>query len=454
TPSSSADSPDSFAGYDFKATGAGSGIKDPFLIKLDPDGDLIWGTNADLYSPFNGQSIAIDGDNVYLGLGILQNTWGGIAAPGPVADGLVPDIAIMRFDAQTGEAQELIRDQHAPSQDAIMALALDHNGDLVAGGYFGSSLFYGSDLYILDLNADSDFFAAKYSPRETPCIPPKTVHVRRTGDTSVKIYWSPRQGETQWEVAYSNVPEYYPARPDPNINPDTEGTHVTVQGDPELVLDNVSTTDHGKHYQVFVRPICGEAPGTWSAPVYFVLEDLSAEDCLAPRFVQSGQITKNSAEISWTPVGTETQWKVSYGTTYQGAQESAQSALMGGSPQTTLEGLAPDTEYVVFVEAVCSADDHSEKEGPLSFRTDKDMAVKDRPLKSLKVYPNPTTGVLNVQGKINLESYKLFDLQGRLVKHGEPEGNQIDLSGIGTGLDLLRIRDQKGETETMKVVKQ
>ena len=57
--------------------------KRPFLVKLDSDGNLIWGSNAIEYSPFPGRSIAIDGDDVYLGLGILGNSWGGVNVPGP-----------------------------------------------------------------------------------------------------------------------------------------------------------------------------------------------------------------------------------------------------------------------------------------------------------------------------------------------------------------------------------
>ena len=244
-----ADNPNSFAGYEFDAPGGGSGIKNPFLIKLDPDGNLLWGTNPDLYSPFPGQSIVINGDNVYLGLGMLHNTWDDVEITGPSGQGLVPDIQIMRFDAQTGEAQEVI-DGNAttPSQDAIMSMAMDSNGDLVVGGYFGSDLFYDTDLHIHNNAVDSDFFIAKY-------------------------------------------------------------------------------------------------------------------------------------------------------------------------------------------------------------HTGEEMGVKNQNLQTVKIYPNPTTGVLNLQSKTNLESYQLYDLQGRIVKQGKLIDKQIDLSGVDNGLYFLRVRDQTGNVENLKVVK-
>ncbi len=161
--------PDSFAGYVFETPPDELSLAAPFLIKLDPNGNLIWGTNPNSYSPFPGQSIVIDSNNVYLGLGGLDNVWpDGLFIPGPVLQGLVPDIQIIRFDAETGTAQEVIHNNAiTPTRDAIMAMAMDGNGDLIVGGYFGSTLFGGTDLQLTDSGTDSDFFIAKYSPQGT-----------------------------------------------------------------------------------------------------------------------------------------------------------------------------------------------------------------------------------------------------------------------------------------------
>lgn len=159
---------DNIAGYVFDPVGGSSGQQDPFLVKLDSNGNLLWGTNANLFSPFLGQSIVVDGNSVYLGLGMLLNTWDGVDIPAPTGQGLVPDIQIIRFDAQTGIAQEAIHNNETtPTRDAIMAMALDTAGALVVGGYFGSTLFGGTDLQIQNTGPDSDFFIAKYQPQDT-----------------------------------------------------------------------------------------------------------------------------------------------------------------------------------------------------------------------------------------------------------------------------------------------
>src|SRR5690554_1069469 len=157
--------PDSFAGQFFDPPGGNTSRNNPFLVKLDSDGNLIWGSCSDLSSGFPGQDIVLRDNSVYLGLGMLYNTWGDLEIPGPLMAGWVPDIQIIRFDAETGAPQEVIgNNMLTPSRDYIMAMALDNAGDLVVGGYFGSHLFAGSDLHIHNNAQGSDFFAAKYCP--------------------------------------------------------------------------------------------------------------------------------------------------------------------------------------------------------------------------------------------------------------------------------------------------
>jgi hypothetical protein len=155
--------PDSFAGFDF-VTASMEEPKGPFLVKLDSDGNLIWGTNAIEYSRFPGRSIAINGDDVYLGLGILGNTWDGVDIPGPELQGLVPDPSIIRFDAATGEVEDVISmPQISSYQDAFMSIALDNYGNIIGGGYFGGSLFSNHSVETLNnIGGDSDFFIAQY----------------------------------------------------------------------------------------------------------------------------------------------------------------------------------------------------------------------------------------------------------------------------------------------------
>ena len=336
-------STESFAGYSFDATGSGSGTSGFFLLKLSSDGELIWGTNSQLYNPFTGPKIVISNNDIYYGYKSLQDTWDGIDIPGPNLQGLIPDMVLMRFDAQTGVAQEVIHDQNTTTPDAITALALDQNGDLVVGGYFGSDLFYGTDLHLHNNGADSDFFIAKYQTEKT-------------------------------------------------VNP------------------------------------C-------PTPTAIVIEEIEAE----------------SVQLSWTPGAEENQWEVAYGTPGFDP-ETAENVLIVNIPEATLENLAPETDYIVYVRAICEEENQSDWSASVSFTT-KELSVENQQTKNLSIYPNPTTGMLNISGEINLKSYQLYDLQGRLVQQGKLTQHKIDLSKIEKGLYFLQIENQQGIVENLKVMK-
>lgn len=156
----------SFAGYQFtQDVGVGSGPKAPFLIKLDSDGNLIWGTNPDIASRFPGRSIAFRDGEVLLGLGLLGNTRDGVNIDAPLGQGYIPDPFILRFDPATGQALGVIQmPEQSSTNDQITSIAVDTNNNIIAGGYFGSSLFDNHPLVppINSQGGDTDFFIAQW----------------------------------------------------------------------------------------------------------------------------------------------------------------------------------------------------------------------------------------------------------------------------------------------------
>ena len=163
TASSTPNENDFFAGHEFEITQT-STVGTPFLLKLDSDGELIWGTNADLSTRFPGRSIALDGEDVYLGLGMYYSTWDGFTIDGIQTGGQVPDPTILRFNATTGSLQEVIRmPDNVSGQDEIMSIALDSHGSIIMGGHFSNTLLTNHPVPTLTKSGgDSDFFIAKY----------------------------------------------------------------------------------------------------------------------------------------------------------------------------------------------------------------------------------------------------------------------------------------------------
>lgn len=68
---------------------------------------------------------------------------------------------------------------------------------------------------------------------------------------------------------------------------------------------------------------------------------------------------------------------------------------------------------------------------------DEDFSSND-----FKIWPNPSTGILNIQSdNSNLSEYIIFDIQGRSVKSGTINSSQkqINIDELNTGMYLLRL---------------
>ena len=67
------------------------------------------------------------------------------------------------------------------------------------------------------------------------------------------------------------------------------------------------------------------------------------------------------------------------------------------------------------------------------------------------VYPNPTNGLLHIQNADGQE-FVLFDKNGRMLKTGTIDGNQIDLRPIATGIYTLIIKREGGISSTQVII--
>ena len=89
-------------------------------------------------------------------------------------------------------------------------------------------------------------------------------------------------------------------------------------------------------------------------------------NCIVPTALAAGNLTANSAQITWTAGGSETAWRLQYRA--DGGDWSAEQAV-SGSAQRNLTGLSANTEYFVRVKAYCDAEDQSNWSDVLSFTT-------------------------------------------------------------------------------------
>ena len=92
-----------------------------------------------------------------------------------------------------------------------------------------------------------------------------------------------------------------------------------------------------------------------------------APSCPHPSFLSVGNITADSAELSWTENGTATTWNVEYGPA--GFTQGSGTTVAAGSNPFTLTGLTSSTSYDFYVQADCGSGSVSPWSGPYTFMT-------------------------------------------------------------------------------------
>ena len=97
------------------------------------------------------------------------------------------------------------------------------------------------------------------------------------------------------------------------------------------------------------------------------VEVFATPNCLRPMEVAVAEISDNSVSVSWTSRNEETEWQVAVVPAGSDADEATPETVT--SNPCTILNLADNTEYDVYVKAVCGSGETSEWALPVSFRT-------------------------------------------------------------------------------------
>jgi hypothetical protein len=96
-----------------------------------------------------------------------------------------------------------------------------------------------------------------------------------------------------------------------------------------------------------------------------LVEVNSCFSCLAPSGLMSNNVTTNSADVSWTPGGAETEWLLVVNGT----------STVETASTVSLTGLTANTAYTCEVYAICGAGDTSVVSSPYAFNTLCNVAI-------------------------------------------------------------------------------
>lgn len=107
-------------------------------------------------------------------------------------------------------------------------------------------------------------------------------------------------------------------------------------------------------------------------------------------------------------------------------------------------------EFSIHRYAFCTDPEYPFRVGQTSFNW---TATEENIVQNSMMYPNPTDGVINVNGN-DIRTAEVYDIFGNkiLTKHFNEETG-IDLSAQADGIYLIKTTDRNGVTKTEKIIK-
>ncbi|PDH46391.1 MAG: hypothetical protein CND26_04740, partial [Bacteroidetes bacterium MED-G13] len=84
------------------------------------------------------------------------------------------------------------------------------------------------------------------------------------------------------------------------------------------------------------------------------------------------------------------------------------------------------------------------------------LSIEDIDGSLIKVFPNPSDGIYNINLNGQILTYEISNLLGQLLKNGKLENgnNMLDLTNQKIGIYFLKLISASGNTKTIKLIKQ
>jgi hypothetical protein len=166
------------------------------------------------------------------------------------------------------------------------------------------------------------------------CAAPTAVTISGTTQTSATVSWTaPATAPLSYILEYKAVAEAAYT-----TLSDITGTTQTLNG-----------LTCGTSYNVRMKSDCGP-DGSSSYTSITTFTTLACPSCNAPTALAHNAVTQNSANITWTAGGTETNWEIEWKATSATTWSSAATT----TPAYTLTDLIANTCYAVRVKAICT----------------------------------------------------------------------------------------------------
>ncbi len=180
---------------------------------------------------------------------------------------------------------------------------------------------------------------------------------------------------------------------------------------------------------------------TWVLTVYYDI----TPSCPAPGNLFATNITTTTAELSWTPSGSETLWNIELGNS--GFTPTGTPSVSSISNPYVYTGLIPNTSYEYYVQADCGGGDLSTWEGPFAFITGcSEITVFNENFEAVTPPALPACWVKLGTGSVITQSspYSSYSIPNYLEMHSYSSTNMSivtipPLSNAGAGTHYLKF---------------
>jgi hypothetical protein len=134
-------------------------------------------------------------------------------------------------------------------------------------------------------------------------------------------------------------------------------------------------------------------------------------------------------------------------TSDSGSQEDFDSGILTGM------GTQFSYTYTQVGVNAYGCDVHSAMEGVIT--VEQTASVEDQFRKNISFYPNPVANKLTVASLYKLDSYKIYNILGKLVAQGAANGNitEIDMANLESGMYFINATSGDLQS-TFKITKQ
>ena len=402
---------------------------DFFIVKYDTSGNVLWAKSAEGAYDDSGQSVSTDASgNVFI-TGIYYSptiTFGKTTLTKANPTRNYSDIFIVKYDA-SGNMLWATSAEDGVFNDDGRSVSTDASGNVFIAGYFASPTITFGTTTLTNTNSSWDIFIVKY-------------------DSSGNVLWAKSAGGTAYDIGNS-------------VSTDAIG-NVFMTGiyySPTITFGITTLTNANNVADIFIVKYdasgnvlwAKSAEGTWYDLSYGVCTDVIGNVFITGAFysptITFGTTTLTNVNaandifiVKYDASGNVLWAKSAGGTGYD--EGYAVSTDASGNVFLTGNFGSPNINFGT--TTLTNTDTTGSFRDIFIAKLDGTTGTNDIKNANIKIYPNPTNNIINIEGLTKNENntIQIFDVQGKLViTKNISEKGTIDLSELNKGVYVIKI---------------